>query len=101
MISRRMSVKIIDLFKAIEIQAHNGDARIPSSSIRNGRCKTFVKSAAVGQIRQAIVMRHVGDTIFRLAPFRDILQQNDEVFCNPHITTDRDTLRRDKLSRTR
>ena len=67
-----MTEGIVDVLEQIEIDAEHGDAFVDQTGALEIVPQTFLEHHTVGEIRQSIMVRHVGDTGFRLAPLGNV-----------------------------
>jgi hypothetical protein len=70
-IADRMAERVVDMLEVVEVDAQDRKA-FAAPDMHERRVKPLMEQQAVGQVRQPVVMRHVGDACFRLLALGDV-----------------------------
>ncbi len=71
-VAHRMAERVVDVLEQIEIDAQHRDVLLPGWPRSSSLAQPVLVEIAVRQIGQAVMVRHVGDAGFRLAPLGDV-----------------------------
>ena len=84
-----MAERVVDGLEVVEIEIVHRQ-RLPAPDRAQRLREPLAQTQAVGQIRQRIVMRHVRDLLFGLAPLGDVFVGRDPADAGHDAVGDRD-----------
>ena len=77
LVARAVAEAVVDLLEVVEIEKHDGDAVGRRTVGAQRLCELILEVATVGQLGDAVEVRHPVDPDFGVAPFRHVLDHQN------------------------